>query len=180
MPACIVTSGMPWAMRLAIRSMRKHEETTNASASERIYAPANAGHSDRTDGRTTGRRVPWRLVRPCHITNKNKNIMGKRFVNVTPHAITLNNGVVFPTSGTVARVSNTFGSPDKDNVMDISYGNIEGLPEPADNTLYIVSAIVLSAAKEKGRTDCVAPATGHPDCVRSDKGFIVSVPGFVR
>ena len=106
--------------------------------------------------------------------------MGKRFVNVTPHAITLNNGVVFPTSGTVARVSNTFGNPDGDNVMNISYGNIEGLPEPADNTLYIVSAIVLSAAKEKGRTDCVAPATGHPDCLRSEKGLILSVPGFVR
>lgn len=106
--------------------------------------------------------------------------MEKNFINVTPHAITLNNGVVFPASGTVARVSNTFGNPDGDNVMDIHYGDINGLPEPADNTLYIVSAIVLSAAKEKGRTDCVAPATGHPDCVRSDKGFIVSVPGFVR
>lgn len=37
----------------------------------------------------------------------------------------------------------------------------------------------LAAAKEKGRTDVVAPATGHPDCIRKD-GFIVSVPGFVR
>jgi len=42
-----------------------------------------------------------------------------------------------------------------------------------------VSALVLSAAKAAGRTDCVAPATGHPACVRKD-GFIVSVPGFVR
>ena len=106
--------------------------------------------------------------------------MKKNFVNVTPHAITLNNGVVFPTSGTIARVSNTFSDPDGDNVMNIHYGDIEGLPEPAPDTLYIVSAIVLSAAKEKGRTDCVAPATGHPDCVRSEKGFILSVPGFVR
>jgi hypothetical protein len=46
--------------------------------------------------------------------------------------------------------------------------------------LYIVSALVLTAAKAAVRTDCVAPATGHPDCVRNDKGFIVSVPGFVR
>ena len=29
------------------------------------------------------------------------------------------------------------------------------------------------------RTDLVAPATGHKDCVRDDKGFIVSVPGFI-
>lgn len=51
--------------------------------------------------------------------------------------------------------------------------------EPEEGTIYIVSALVLAAAKEKGRTDVVAPATGHPDCVR-ENGFIVSVPGFVR
>ena len=33
--------------------------------------------------------------------------------------------------------------------------------------------------KRKSRTGVVAPATGHPDCIRKD-GFIVSVPGFVR
>lgn len=132
----------------------------------------------RTDGRTGERCAP--AARPSLSYNIKTKSMEKNFINVTPHAITLNNGVVFPTSGTVARVSNTFGNPDDDNVMNISYGNIEELPEPADSTLYIVSALVLSAAKEKGRTDCVAPATGHPDCVRSDKGFIVSVPGFVR
>lgn len=54
------------------------------------------------------------------------------------------------------------------------YGEIENLPEPEEGTIYIVSA----AAKEKGRTDVVAPATGHPDCKR-ENGFIVSVPGFV-
>ena len=42
-----------------------------------------------------------------------------------------------------------------------------------------MTEILLEAAKEKGRTDVVAPATGHPDCIRKD-GFIVSVPGFVR
>ena len=49
--------------------------------------------------------------------------------------------------------------------------------------MYIVSAMVLSAenAKPKSyrRKGLVAPATGHPDCIRKD-GFIVSVPGFVR
>lgn len=50
--------------------------------------------------------------------------------------------------------------------------------KPKEGTIYIVSAMVLAAAKEKGRTDVVAPATGHPDCIRKD-GFIVSVPGFV-
>ena len=52
MPACIVISGMPWAMRLAIRSMRRQKETTNASGSGLTYAPVNAGLDDTTDGRT--------------------------------------------------------------------------------------------------------------------------------
>lgn len=97
------------------------------------------------------------------------------FINVTPHSITLNDGRVFESVG-VARVGNTFSDFDSDGVCSVAYGDIEGLPAPQEGTLYIVSALVLSAAKAAGRTDCVAPATGHPACVR-DKGFIVSVPG---
>ena len=93
--------------------------------------------------------------------------------------------VEYPSEG-VARVAATFKG-----VMEFSpwswghqeykqeFGEIEGLPEPEEEVRYVVSAIVLSAAKAAGRTDCVAPATGHPDVVRNDKGHIVSVPGFV-
>lgn len=100
------------------------------------------------------------------------------FINLTPHAITLNDGTSYPSVG-VARVANTFSSFDANGVCDVNFGNVQGLPAPSDGVLYIVSALVLSAAKAVGRTDCVAPATGHPDCVRNN-GFIVSVPGFVR
>lgn len=99
------------------------------------------------------------------------------YINLTPHAITLNDGTMYPSMG-VTKVSNTF-TDFVDGVCDVVYGDIVGLPAPKADTLYIVSALVLSAAKAAGRTDCVAPATGHPDCVRKD-GFIVSVPGFVR
>ena len=101
----------------------------------------------------------------------------RMMVNLTPHTITLNDGRVFQSRG-IARVSNTF-SDFVNDVCTVEYGDIEGLPDPAPNTFYIVSAIVLATAKSAGRTDCVAPATGHPDCVRKD-GFIVSVPGFVK
>lgn len=101
----------------------------------------------------------------------------KNFVNFTPHTVALNDGRTFTSVG-VARVSNSF-TDIKDDVCDVTYGDITGLPAPVDGTIYIVSAMVLSAAKAAGRTDCVAPATGHPACVRKD-GFIVSVPGFVR
>lgn len=99
------------------------------------------------------------------------------FINFTPHAISLNDGRTFQSMG-IARVSNSFTSF-SDDVCDVTYGDITGLPTPVADTYYIVSALVLAAAKAQGRTDCVAPATGHPDCIRKD-GFIVSVPGFVR
>lgn len=98
--------------------------------------------------------------------------------NYTPHTITLNSGVQLPSEG-VARVSNSFTDFDSNLVCNVTYGDITELPTPQPNTLFVVSAIVLAAAKAVGRTDCIAPATGHPDCVRKD-GFIMSVPGFVR
>ena len=100
------------------------------------------------------------------------------FKNFTPHAITLNSGTVYPSEG-IARVSNSFSEFNECNICDCTFGDIVGLPESKEDTIYIVSAIVLSAAKAAGRKDCVAPATGHPNCVRKD-GFIVSVPGFIR
>lgn len=101
------------------------------------------------------------------------------FKNHTPHTITLNDGREFASEG-LARVSATFSDFNADGVCEQRFGDVTGLPEPADGVLYIVSALVLTAAKAAGRTDCVAPATGHPDCVRNDKGFILSVPGFVK
>nr|DAU96984.1 MAG TPA: hypothetical protein [Bacteriophage sp.] len=104
--------------------------------------------------------------------------MKMTFLNFTPHTITLNDGTAYESVG-VARVANTFSDFDECGVCSVEFGDIQGLPEPQEGTLLIVSALVLSAAKAVGRTDCVAPATGHPACVRKD-GFIVSVPGFVR
>lgn len=102
-----------------------------------------------------------------------------KFINVTPHAIVLNNGVSFASEG-VARVSASFSAFDADGCCEQQFGEVTGLPAPAEETMYIVSGIVLTAAKAAGRTDVVAPATGHPECVRNEAGHIQSVPGFVR
>ncbi len=106
----------------------------------------------------------------------------KNIVNLTPHTINLNNGTSYQASGTIARVSAGYTDFDSDLICDQSYGTITGLPDHASDTLYIVSALVLSAAKLQlpNRIDLIAPATGHPDCIRNDKGQIISVPGFVR
>ena len=113
-----------------------------------------------------------------NLQRRNFEIIPSKFINLTPHTITLNNGTEYHPSGKVARVENQF-SNFCCGISTVFYGEIENLPEPEEGTIYIVSAMVLAAAKEKGRTDVVAPATGHPDCIRKD-GFIVSVPGFVR
>lgn len=109
-------------------------------------------------------------------------LVPQKFINLTPHTITINNGTQYHPSGKVARVENKF-SNFCCGISKVFYGEIENLPEPEDGTYYIVSAMVLAAnnskPKYRRRGDLVAPATGHPDCVR-ENGFIVSVPGFVR
>lgn len=99
-----------------------------------------------------------------------------KFVNLTPHAINLNNGDTLPPSGVVARVSAAYSVFDADGVCNQVFGDVQDLPDPQDGVLYIVSALVLAASD---RGDLVAPATGHPDCIR-ENGLIKSVPGFVR
>lgn len=99
-----------------------------------------------------------------------------KYINCTPHAINLNDGTVFPPSGTVARVTSSYEEVEP-GVYRQTYGNVTDLPAPVVGTRYIVSAIVLAAVG--GRADCVAPATGHPEVVRNEKGHIMSVPGFV-
>jgi len=100
-----------------------------------------------------------------------------QFINLTSHDVVLNSGVTIPASGTVARVAANYGDFDADGIAVQSFGQVQDLPDPAPGVTYVVSALVLSASD---RTDLVAPATGHPDCVRDDSGRISSVPGFVQ
>lgn len=100
----------------------------------------------------------------------------KRFINLTPHEITLNDGRSFPPSGAIARVSTSYTQFDEDGVATADFGDVSGLPEPEEGVIYIVSALVAQAAK---RRDVVSPATGHPEAVR-EAGQVKSVPGFIR
>ena len=109
-----------------------------------------------------------------------RKVRNYEFVNLTPHAITLNDGRVFEPSGVVARVEQMMSEFDRHGISVQSFGDVTGLPEPMHGVLYIVSALVLTRAQAEGRKDVVAPATGHKDCVRDDKGRILSVPGFVK
>ena len=100
------------------------------------------------------------------------------YINLTPHAIVLNDGRIYEPSGSIARVSSSFSAV-VDDVCQQVFGEIQDLPEPQVGVRLIVSGMVLSALKDT-RKDVVAPATGHPDTQRNDKGHIISVPCFTR
>jgi len=102
--------------------------------------------------------------------------MKAKFRNFTPHAIVLNSGEVFESEG-IARVAVSFTQFDENKVCSQKFGEVEGLPEKEEGVYVIVSLLVLQASD---RDDLVAPASGHPECVRNEKGQIVSVPGFVH
>ncbi len=107
-----------------------------------------------------------------------------RFLNLTPHAITVlvAEGVetIFLATTLAARVQ--VSSTDLDSIAGFrlrtqTFGEVENLPAPQADTIYIVSAIVLAALKGR-RPDAGAPDTG-PDAVR-ENGQIKAVRGFVQ
>jgi hypothetical protein len=103
-----------------------------------------------------------------------------KFVNLTPHDITVltpstPGSTTFAKSGTIARVSQVTAVVqvvDGINVSTATFGPVVGLPLVADATLYIVSAMVKSAAT--GRTDLVSPG----ELVRDDSGNVIGCKGF--
>lgn len=126
-----------------------------------------------------------------------------KLVNLTPHPVTLltegfavfdgkakcyrqPDGVApfvlaeFPSQG-VARCAvaeSLHGSQDVDGVavpfVAVTFGEIEGLPEPQDGVTYIVSAIVANAARAQGRQDVVVPAR----MVRDGEGKVLGCLAF--
>lgn len=95
------------------------------------------------------------------------------YINLTPHSINLIGVGELPSSG-LARVKDTITG---DGILKIrTYGDIEGLPEAKDNTVYIVSSMVMSHAVKQGRTDVYAPS----DFVRDEEGKIVGCKSLCR
>ena len=106
------------------------------------------------------------------------------FVNLTPHDIrvVLDDGreINIPASGTVARVNATAKTVDTINgvpVVRTSFGDVQGLPEPQEGRIYIVSTLVLQALGGQ-RNDVVAPDTGPQSVIRDESGRIVGIRRF--
>jgi hypothetical protein len=111
-------------------------------------------------------------------------------INLTPHALTLRaadgTDTVIPPSGTVARVSSTPGPLETVAGVPVpvagmqTFGGVEGLPVTTPGTMFIVSALVLSALRGS-RPDVVGPGTGPNDgTVRNEKGHVIAVTRLVR
>lgn len=107
--------------------------------------------------------------------------MNYKIINLTPHNINLimkdNKIKTIETSGNARCQVITEVLDDDFNGVSLNsniYGEVVGLPEPAENTLYIVSSIVAHAVKGK-RNDCIVV----DKTVRDEKNFIIGCKGFV-
>ena len=123
-----------------------------------------------------------KFTHKCALFDRAMKIGG--VVNYTPHAITVA-GVTYPPSGVVARVDETYVTVG-DRCM-ATRGKVtffrDGQPFPlngfdCEETVCVVSAMVLEAMADNRHGVWVAPATGHPDVTRNEKGHIVDVPCF--
>ena len=100
-------------------------------------------------------------------------------VNLTPHVVTLvtpEGELTIPPSGTLARVAEVATPRGVITVDGVEipivakrFGQIENLPEPQPDTIFIVSALVAQAAWSMGRTDVACPG----DPVRNDAGQVI-------
>lgn len=95
------------------------------------------------------------------------------YVNLNPHDINLIGVGVIPSSG-LARVKETLTG---NGIFKIrSCGDIEGLPKPKKDTIYIVSSMVMNIAVRQGRTDVYAPT----DFIRDKEGKIIGCESLCR
>ena len=98
-------------------------------------------------------------------------------VNLTPHMITLlinKEMVEVPSSGLArcASCEELVGEIDGINIYRNSYGEVSGLPEPKEDTIYVVSRLVAEASKGTRNDVYVVTKT-----VRNSNGQIIGAEG---
>lgn len=101
-------------------------------------------------------------------------------INCTPHALTIEGVGTIQPSGILPRCTTIREElPGINGIRVVSQitGNVTGLPDAIDGTIYIVSGMVL-AALNGVRPDVFAPDTGS-DAIR-ENGQIVAVRGLIK
>jgi hypothetical protein len=102
-----------------------------------------------------------------------------KFVNLTPHTVNLINPSTevklasFPSEGSVrVGTENNYHVKNGVPIGTVQFTELEGLPEPQENTMYILSLIAFNAAKEKGRKDICFPSG---QMFRNEQGQIIGM-----
>ena len=102
-----------------------------------------------------------------------------KFINLTSHDINeVTTGLTIPASGRIARVKSSTTKVAEHQQVPIyssTFGDIEGLPEPQANVIYIVSALALHAVPAD-RIDVVSPGSLQ----RNPEGRPIGCCGFRR
>ena len=116
-----------------------------------------------------------------------------QLINVTPHVLRIRmnsdnrvaepdmSDIVLEPSGAIARVSSINAVP----VVKAEFGEIFGLPDPADDIIYVASMLAAQKAALDGRTDVISPNTAPKQDIRypdghPQKGLTFAVLGFQR
>lgn len=101
-------------------------------------------------------------------------------INLTPHTINFINGddtIAVPASGTIARLTTQtvqIGDINGIPVTTTVFGDVENLPDPSPDTVYIVSSLVAQACRD--RDDVYIPN----ESVRDDQGRIIGCKSLGR
>ena len=103
------------------------------------------------------------------------------FINLTPHTLNVRKAdgtfLELPPSGTIARRSVervVVGEVDGVTIYATKFGQLEGLPEPAEGTIYIVSALAAQACGD--RDDVLVPG----EAIRDKDGRVIGCNGLIR
>lgn len=105
-----------------------------------------------------------------------------KVVNLVKHEVVVrrpDGDRIYQPSGIEARVASSqevVGDLDGSPIARTIFGEVQGLPDPQPDTIYIVSSLVLGALRGS-RPDVVAPDTG-PTAIRNNNGQIVAVTRF--
>lgn len=97
--------------------------------------------------------------------------MNQKIRNFTPHPINIEGMEVMQSEGIIRckEIVEELGEHAGVKLIKKTFGELEGLPEPEKGTIFVVSIIAATAAKEIGRTDCVVPG----EVIRDDEGKII-------
>lgn len=97
-----------------------------------------------------------------------------KLINLTPHTVNIVGGESLTSEG-LARVASSEVEVGRVNdlpLVTVVFGEVQGLPEPQENTMFIVSRLVKSAVPN--RTDCVVPNALE----RDSEGRVVGCKNF--